>query len=69
MRICKYTDDADLNASLNHEKNLPVIGVDLLHLMKNKEGFYWMESGLFELNGEEFTVPHAEERDKLHSNS
>lgn len=65
-RMCGYTEDADLNASLNHTKELPKINRNLLHLKLNKEGFYWIEQGIFNLNGEEFTVPHT--YDKIHKN-
>lgn len=64
--VCGYTDDADLNASLNHLEELPRIGKDLLHLKMSETGFYWIEQGLFSLNGEEITVSHAEERVILH---
>ena len=55
---CTFRTDADLNASLNHEQGLPSIKFGLQRL-DNKVGFYWRDSGLYDLNGSELTVPVA----------
>jgi|GEM_PF-1127265 len=52
---CSFQADADLNASLNHEVNLP--SINYLHLLDNKNGFFWKEEGLFDLKGQELIVP------------
>ena len=53
--VCGYVGDADMNASKNHEIELPPID-HLRHLNHNKLGFYWKPDGVFDLNGNEFTV-------------
>jgi len=53
---CGYVGDADVNASLNHEIDLPSLD-DLRVLGYNHEGFYWLESGIYNLNHKELTVP------------
>ena len=52
---CGYVGDSDMNASLNHEIELPSVS-HLRHLGHNKEGFYWKPSGIFDLNDNELTV-------------
>ncbi len=52
---CGYFNDADLNASLNHECELPDVD-HLRHLGYNLAGFYWNPDGIYDLNGNEFTV-------------
>lgn len=55
---CGYVNDSDLNASLNHEVDLP--NVDFMyHSNHNKSGFYWNVDGIYDLNGNEFTVCSA----------
>lgn len=52
--ICKHCGniiDADYNASLNHECNLPEIPYNFRKLNLNRKGFYWLETGLFDLDG------------------
>jgi hypothetical protein len=49
--------DADLNASLNHEVDLPDVPYGLRILKLNRKGFFWKSEGFFNLEGEEFTVP------------
>ncbi len=52
---CGNTIDSDLNASLNHEIDLP--DVDFMrHLSYNIEGFYWRLDGVYDLDGNELTV-------------
>ena len=54
---CGLEIDADLNASLNHQQDLPDISYDLRKLGKNRSGFFWKSDGFYELTGEELTVP------------
>ena len=55
---CGYVGDADINASLNHEIDLP--DVDYLRGKNyNLEGFYWKPSGVYDFCHEEITVPHT----------
>lgn len=57
---CGNMIDADLNASINHEVNLPDVPFWLSNLHLNKtEGFFWKPEGFFKVNGEEFRVPHS----------
>ena len=49
---CGLIIDADYNASLNHEQNLPEIPYNFRNLQLNRKGFFWLESGLFDLEGE-----------------
>lgn len=50
--------DADLNASRNHEIELPFISRNFMKLNLNKtSGFYWSQEGLFKEDGEELRVP------------
>jgi len=58
--ICKHCGnviDADFNASLNHEIELPEIPYNLRILKLNRKGFLWLENGLFTLDGMELIVP------------
>ncbi len=58
--ICKHCGnviDADFNASLNHEIELPEIPYTLRILKLNKKGFFYLENGLFALDGTELIVP------------
>ena len=55
---CKFTCDADLNASYNHKADL--CGLVRNNCLPNKtEGFYWMPEGIWDVNGEVLTVPLA----------
>lgn len=54
---CGLEIDADYNSSLNQVLNLPEISFEFRKLGLNKKGFYWLESGLFNLSGEELGVP------------
>lgn len=46
---CGYENDADYNASKNHEIDLPEIPYTLRKLQKNrKDGFYWLETGFYD---------------------
>src|SRR5271157_2283587 len=58
---CTFSADADLNASLNHEVELPPI--TLKQRPDNKRGFFWKEEGLFDLAGQELVVTVTKRRD------
>lgn len=55
---CGYVEDSDINASKNHEQDLPFISFKS-NVLNNLEGFYWRLDGLFDINGKEITVPYA----------
>jgi transposase len=57
---CGHHLDADLNGALNHEANLISIPFSLLSMKLNMTGFYWLEIGLFDIHGEEITVPQQQ---------
>lgn len=57
---CGVKMDSDLNAAKNHECDLPVIPSRFLGSGLNKLGFYWLESGLFDLEGGSLQSPLAE---------
>jgi len=52
---CGYIGDSDLNASLNHEIELPDVSF-MRQLGHNILGFYWKPNGIYDLAGNEFTV-------------
>jgi transposase len=54
---CGYSNDADYNASCNHEQSLPEVPLKLRMLNLNRKGFYWKENGFFDLAGVEIRVP------------
>ena len=53
---CSFQADADLNASLNHEKVLPDSKF-LLRLDSKPKEFFWKEKGFFAIDGSELAVP------------
>ena len=56
--ICGLTMDADINAAKNHEADLPAIPHSTeFSKLANTEGFYWLPSGLFRMDGSELRVP------------
>lgn len=57
---CGHHLDADLNGALNHEVELNPIPYTLMSMKLNMIGFYWLESGLYDLHGEEITVPQQQ---------
>jgi transposase len=57
---CGHHLDADLNGALNHEADLNSIPYALMSMKLNTIGFYWLESGLYDLHGEEITVPQQQ---------
>ncbi len=54
---CGLEIDADLNASLNHQQDLPDIPYWLRRLNINRVGFFWKTTGFYDLTKEELTVP------------
>jgi hypothetical protein len=48
---CGNVIDSDYNAALNHEIELPEIPYDIRKLNLNRKGFYWLETGIFDLDG------------------
>jgi hypothetical protein len=50
---CGHSDDADFNASCNHEQTLPDIPHKLRLLQLNRSGFYWKENGFYDCDGVE----------------
>ena len=54
---CGLEIDADFNASQNHEQVLPDIPIKLRKLNLNRKGFFWKETGFYDLNGVELRVP------------
>ena len=59
---CSFQADADLNASLNHEINLP--SSENIRSLANKKNikFFWKEEGFYDLQGQEFTVLDTKKR-------
>jgi ssDNA-binding Zn-finger/Zn-ribbon topoisomerase 1 len=58
---CGFKSDADLNAAINNEVNL--FDLSKLYPLDNKiSGFFWKESGVYNLEGKEFTVPSMKEK-------
>ena len=61
--LCGFVCDADLNASINHEQELPDVSYILRKLKKNRgAGFYWKPGGFFETTGEEIIVPSSKNK-------
>ena len=56
---CGTEIDADYNASLNHQQDLPDVPWSLRKLNLNRKGFYWKPEGFFSLTGEEIIVPRS----------
>lgn len=56
---CGNRLDADLNAALNHEIDLPTIPVSFTKSKLNRAGFFWKPEGLFSLDGQELRVPDS----------
>ena len=56
--LCGLVIDADINAAKNHEAELPDIphSTEFSRLART-EGFYWLPSGLFRMDGSELRVP------------
>lgn len=58
---CGNYQDSDLNAAQNHAIVLPKIPYEFIREHRNIEGFYWLENGLYDLDGVEITVPLTNE--------
>lgn len=54
---CGSKIDSDFNASVNLEQELPAIPMDFFRDKRNVEGFYWLETGFFDLSRAEIAVP------------
>jgi transposase len=54
---CKLHIDADLNAALNHEIDLPEIRFYFRQYLSKLSSFYWKSEGLFDNTGQELRVP------------
>ena len=48
---CGLVIDSYYNASKNHEISLPEIPYGFRNLKLNRKGFFWLETGLFDLEG------------------
>ena len=56
---CGYSNDADLNASMNHVCDLPEVPKAFLGKKMNlKNGFFWKPDGFFAFDGSELRVPN-----------
>lgn len=60
---CSFQADADYNASCNHEQNLPSANW-IRHLPDSDKPkkFFWKETGFFNLDGSELTVPDTKKK-------
>ena len=56
---CGHELDSDLNGAMNHEVDLVEVPFSILSLKLNMKGFFWKESGMFDLSGQEIAVPGA----------
>ena len=54
---CGLEIDADLNAALNHEIDLPEIRFNFRQFLSNLSCFYWKQDGLYDEAGQELRVP------------
>ncbi len=61
---CGYTNNADLNAAMNHRDILCDLPSRFRHLSNKTTGFFWKPNGLFDVNGSVITVPVAS-KDKM----
>ena len=55
---CGYSNDADINASLNNLADIPQSWLLLQCLWRNKP-FFWKKDGFFDVNNQELIVPDA----------
>ena len=59
-RRCGSAKNADLNASTNHEIELPSVVEFIMSTRMNRtSGFYWKPEGIFGIDGKELGVPNA----------
>ncbi len=54
---CGSVMNADINSAINNSIDLPYIEKWVSTNKLNITGFYWLEGGIFDLNGEELRVP------------
>lgn len=59
---CLFQSDADLNASLNHEQNLPSANWILYHSDRKNIKFIWKSDGFYNLDGSELIVSGTKKR-------
>ena len=64
-KSCSFSADADFNASLNHEQNLPSANW-IRYCSDLKKKFFWKEEGFFDLNGSELIVPDVKKNKVSH---
>lgn len=58
--LCGLVIDADINAAKNHAIELPVIPrTDELSKLTRIDGFYWLPTGIFRMDGSELRVPDS----------
>jgi hypothetical protein len=58
--LCGLVMDADINAARNHEVELPAIPrTTEFSRMARADGFFWLPSGLFRMDGSELRVPDS----------
>jgi hypothetical protein len=62
---CGFEIDADLNAALNHEIELPDVSWELRREQRNRKGFYWLPEGFFDLSRVEFGVSLTKNQIKI----
>lgn len=61
--MCSFQADADYNASCNHEQNLPSANwIRYLPDSDKPKKFFWKETGFFNLDGSELTVPDTKKK-------
>lgn len=58
-KLCQFTTDADLNAALNHEAELPELAWDAWRDQRFKSGFFWTYDGIVN-PGQELIVPDTQ---------
>jgi transposase len=56
-RKCGECHDADINGALNHEADLYQLPFNFWQMHYNRKGFYWLESLVYDDNGQDLTVP------------
>jgi transposase len=61
---CYMTLDADINSAVNNSIDLPLVPQWVVSDKLNRNGFFWKETGLFDLLGQELKVPDPG-KDKL----
>ena len=57
---CGHYEDADINSAKNQLVDLPYISEYFRKQKLNREGFFWVEDGIFDPLGQELGVPVAQ---------